>query len=78
MADCVQFLSKNGLNGCQSFGRFSFKKLNPNGILVLCTSLIKALTSGPTALASKAQVLTLALRVVALVWVVALPVRFWP
>ena len=24
MADCVQFLSENRLNGCQIFGRFSF------------------------------------------------------
>jgi len=26
MADCMQFLSENHLNGCQIFGRFGFLK----------------------------------------------------
>ena len=30
MADCMQFLSENRLNGCQIFGRFGFWKPNPN------------------------------------------------
>ena len=39
MADCVQFLSENRLNGCQIFGRFGFQKPNPNRILVFSTLL---------------------------------------
>jgi len=32
MADCMQFLLENHLDGCQICGRFSFPKWNPNQI----------------------------------------------
>jgi len=40
MANRMQFLSENRLNGCQIFGRFGFWKRNPNQISVFRTSLM--------------------------------------
>jgi len=43
MADCMQFMSENHLNGCQIFGLFIFKRPHPNQISVIRTSLCTSL-----------------------------------